>query len=206
MLGVGYLLLSNGVSISSRMEALLLLDPINSLNAHRRRYTDKMVAHAMKGSRFESRGAKAYGKMLIVAFGLAVLGVMVLHKLREKRILNLILEQKDQQLSSLHLLLQRELDVNKENSKKLEDMKPRLHMLRIQKMELNARLLELQSTIASLQDDIKVVQSAVEDRNGENRMLRNKITEILKDKDAEIDLLKRGTAEEGAKVWPTSNC
>uniref|UniRef100_A0A7N0UT01 Uncharacterized protein n=2 Tax=Kalanchoe fedtschenkoi TaxID=63787 RepID=A0A7N0UT01_KALFE len=150
-----------------------------------------MVAHAIKGSRFESRGAKAYGKMLIVAFGLAVLGVMVLHKLREKRILNLILEQKDQQLSSLHLLLQRELDVNKENSKKLEDMKPRLHMLRIQKMELN--------------DDIKVVQSAVEDRNGENRMLRNKITEILKDKDAEIDLLKRGTDEEGAKVWSASN-
>ncbi|KAL9664377.1 hypothetical protein QQ045_019777 [Rhodiola kirilowii] len=78
----------------------------------------------MKGSRGTT---KVYGKMLILAFGLAVIVVMVVHKLRERRILNLIVDEKDQQLNSLQLLLQREVEFNKEMSRKIEDLKPVTH-------------------------------------------------------------------------------
>lgn len=49
---------------------------------------------------------KPYGLMLLLAFGAALLGVMLIHKLRERRIFNLLVKEKDQQLNSLHFLLQ----------------------------------------------------------------------------------------------------
>ncbi|KAJ6360967.1 hypothetical protein OIU77_004903 [Salix suchowensis] len=57
------------------------------------------------GSGNGNRG-KPYGLILLLAFGAALLGVMVLHKLRERRIFNLLVEEKDQELISLQLLLQ----------------------------------------------------------------------------------------------------
>ncbi|KAK9672404.1 hypothetical protein RND81_12G098200 [Saponaria officinalis] len=38
--------------------------------------------------------AKPYALMLLLAFGAAILGVMVLHKLREKRIFTLLVKEK----------------------------------------------------------------------------------------------------------------
>ena len=58
-----------------------------------------------KGNGNGNRG-KPYGLMLLLAFGAALLGVMVLHKLRERRIFNLHVEEKGQELISLQLLLQ----------------------------------------------------------------------------------------------------
>jgi hypothetical protein len=52
-----------------------------------------------------SRG-RPYALMLLIAFGAALVGVMVLHKLRERRIFSLLLKEKDHQLLSLQLLLQ----------------------------------------------------------------------------------------------------
>lgn len=49
---------------------------------------------------------RPYGLMLVLAFGAALVGVMVLHKLRERRIFNLLIQDKDTQLISLHLALQ----------------------------------------------------------------------------------------------------
>lgn len=49
---------------------------------------------------------RPYGVMLLLAFAAALLGVMALHKLRERRIHNLVLRDKDRELFSLHLLLQ----------------------------------------------------------------------------------------------------
>ncbi|KAJ6379198.1 hypothetical protein OIU76_015920 [Salix suchowensis] len=57
------------------------------------------------GSGNGNRG-KPYGLILLLAFGAALLGVMVLHKIRERRIFNLLVEEKDQELISLQLLLQ----------------------------------------------------------------------------------------------------
>lgn len=52
------------------------------------------------------RGNKPYALMLLLAFGAAILGVMVLHKVREKRIFTVLVKEKDQQLLTLHLLFQ----------------------------------------------------------------------------------------------------
>ncbi|KAJ6696667.1 hypothetical protein OIU85_003060 [Salix viminalis] len=58
-----------------------------------------------KGIGNGNRG-RPYGMMLVLAFGAALLGVMVLHKFREKRIFNLLTKEKDRELMSLHLILQ----------------------------------------------------------------------------------------------------
>lgn len=50
--------------------------------------------------------------MLLLAFGAALLGVMVLHKLRERRIFNLVVKEKDRDLVSLQLLLQVNLSLS----------------------------------------------------------------------------------------------
>ena len=52
-----------------------------------------------------SRG-RSYGLMVLLAFGAALFGVMLLHKLRERRIFTLLVKEKDHQLFSLHFLLQ----------------------------------------------------------------------------------------------------
>ena len=49
---------------------------------------------------------RSYAMVLLLALGAAFIGVMMLHKLRERRIYNLLLKEKDQHLLSLHLLLQ----------------------------------------------------------------------------------------------------
>ncbi|KAF5741485.1 protein hook [Tripterygium wilfordii] len=59
-----------------------------------------------KGNGGGGKRGRPYGLMLLVAFGAALLGVMVLHKLRERRIFNLLVIEKDRQLFSLQLLLQ----------------------------------------------------------------------------------------------------
>ncbi|KAJ6421946.1 hypothetical protein OIU84_026976 [Salix udensis] len=58
-----------------------------------------------KGIGNGNRG-RPYGLMLVLAFGAALLGVMVLHKFREKRIFNLLIKEKDRELMSLQLILQ----------------------------------------------------------------------------------------------------
>ena len=49
---------------------------------------------------------RPYGLMLLLAFGAALVGVMAVHKLRERRIFNLLVEEKNRQLISFQLLLQ----------------------------------------------------------------------------------------------------
>ncbi|KAI6672903.1 hypothetical protein NL676_000809 [Syzygium grande] len=142
--------------------------------------------------------------MLLLAFGAALLGVMALHKLRERRISNLLLKDKDRELFSLHLLLQRERDRRKEMKRKFEGMKEKMYVFRTQKMELDSAVLETQSTVGSLKDEMRAMESAVQEKDNELKMLHEKIMEasrkdpeevplreILKLKEAEIEDLKQ---------------
>lgn len=49
---------------------------------------------------------KPYGLMILLAFGAAIIGVMVLHKARERRVFSLLVKEKDRELTNLQLLLQ----------------------------------------------------------------------------------------------------
>ncbi|CAL0333883.1 unnamed protein product [Lupinus luteus] len=139
--------------------------------------------------------------ILLIIFGAALLGVMVLHKLRERRIYNLIVKDKDRQLLALQLLLQKERDRAEELRKKNGEMKANIYSLRSQKMELDRNVLELQSTMDSLKDEQKVMESAFEETQNELRIMQQQsiglggsesvaLRENLKQKEAEIKDLK----------------
>ncbi|KAM3697346.1 hypothetical protein ACJW31_06G105500 [Castanea mollissima] len=163
-----------------------------------------------------SHRGKPYGLMLLLAFGAALLGVMLLHKLRERRIFNLLVQEKDQELISFQLLLQKEKDYSKEMKRKNEEMKAKIYSLRNQKMELDRRILEKQSTIDSLKDEKRTMESALEEKQNEFKMLSEKeidpgkensqlitLMESLKQKEAEIEDLKH-RLEYPVKVWSVS--
>lgn len=81
--------------------------PISPFGEESEKQREKMAVgiKGNTGGGGSGRG-RSYGLMLILAFGAAVLGVMVIHKLRDRRIFNLLVKEKDRQLISLQLLLQ----------------------------------------------------------------------------------------------------
>ncbi|XP_061359015.1 uncharacterized protein LOC133303151 [Gastrolobium bilobum] len=156
--------------------------------------------HSSNGG--NNRG-RPYVLILLITFGVALLGVMVLHKLRERRIYNLVVKEKDHQLLALQLFLQKERDRTKELRGKNEEMKAKIYALRSQKMELARTVAEMQSTMDSLKDEQKVMESAFEEKQNELRMMQEKgsnlgqgsseiiaLRENLKQKEAEIKDLK----------------
>ncbi|KAM7498183.1 hypothetical protein LguiA_022597 [Lonicera macranthoides] len=173
-----------------------------------------ITTHNSSSSR--RRGVRSYGLMLIIAFGAAILGVMTLHKLRERRIFNLLVKEKDRQLFSLQLLLQKERDYAKETKRETKEMKSKLYSLQAQKTDLNSRILELQSTISSLKDEQKAMETALEEKQNELKFLREKEIDLnrespqltslsnnLKQKEAEIEDLKNQHSSP-VKVWSVS--
>ncbi|PQM39094.1 uncharacterized protein Pyn_23341 [Prunus yedoensis var. nudiflora] len=165
------------------------------------------------GSSNNSSRGRPYGLMLVMAFGAALLGVMVLHKLRERRIFNLLLKEKDTDLISLHHLLQKERDYSKELKRKNEEMTMKLYSIRTQKMELDRRVLEFKSTIDSLKEELQTMEAALEEKQSEVKMQRvnvenenpqvMELLEILKKKEAEVEDLKH-RLEYPVKVWSAS--
>ncbi|GMP67094.1 hypothetical protein CsSME_00027200 [Camellia sinensis var. sinensis] len=170
-----------------------------------------MKGGTMKGHSSSSSGnrGRQYMLILLLAFGAAIFGVMLLHKLRERRIFSLLLKQQDRDLYSLHLLLQKERDYNIEAKKKTEEMKAQIY-------SLDSRILEMQSTISSLKDEQRTMESSLEEKQNEIKLLQEKeietgkedpqviaLTEALKQKEAEIEGLKH-RLEYPIKVWSVS--
>lgn len=100
--------------------------------------------------------------------------------------------------------------------RKNEEMKAKIYSLRNQKMELDRRILEKQSTIDSLKDEKRTMESALEEKQNEFKMFREKeidpgkenpqlitLMESLKQKEAEIEDLKH-RLEYPVKVWSVS--
>ncbi|XP_054814817.1 intracellular protein transport protein USO1-like [Prosopis cineraria] len=169
---------------------------------------------------------RSYALMLLLAFGAALLGVMVLHKFRERRVYTLLLKEKDRDLLALQLFLQKERDHTKEMKRKNEEMKAKIYSLRSQKMELDRRVLEMKSTMDSLKEEQRVMESAFEEKQNEIKMLREKVSDLenenpeliaLKDKfrqkEAEMEALKhrfeeafksRGVSSNDRTILPES--
>ncbi|XP_058219735.1 uncharacterized protein LOC131330243 [Rhododendron vialii] len=159
---------------------------------------------------------RQYGLMLILAFGLAILGVMAIHKLRERRILNLLVKEKDSELFSLQLLLKKEREEKKEAERKTEEMREKLFSLETENRELDSKILEMQSTISSLQDEQRTIGSTLEEKESEIKTLRAKevetdkenarvvaLTETLRQKEKQIQDLKN-RLENPNQVLPVS--
>ncbi|MBA0766145.1 hypothetical protein Gotri_015213 [Gossypium trilobum] len=174
-----------------------------------------LLSHKGNGSGSGHKG-RPYLLMLLLAFGAALLGVMVLHKFRERRIFNLLIEDKNRQLLSLQLLLQKEREYTKDMRRKAEETKAKIYYLRNQKMELDRRLLDMLSTLDSLKDEQKAMESALEEKKREIKLLRDKdlntgnenpqiiaLTATLKQKEAEIEELKHRLTGQ-VRVWSVS--
>ncbi|KAL3509471.1 hypothetical protein ACH5RR_028872 [Cinchona calisaya] len=171
-----------------------------------------MKGHHLHGS--GSRG-KPYGLMLLMAFGAAIIGVMVLHKFRERRIFNLVVKEKDRQLTTLQLLLQKERDHAREAKWKLEEVKTKVNTLRTQKRRLDSRIMEMQSTISSLREEQRVIELALEDKQNEVKLMRERnkaiidnpqvkaLPEILKGRESQAEDSKN-QLEHPVKVWSVS--
>ncbi|KAJ8561112.1 hypothetical protein K7X08_027302 [Anisodus acutangulus] len=155
-----------------------------------------------------SRG-RTYAVLVLLAFGVAIFGVMILHKLRERRIFNLHVKDKETELIDLKLLLQKERERLKEAKRKGDEMKSKMQRLRTQKRDLESSSMEMKSTISSLKDEQRIIEVALEEKQDEIKMLREKLTEknqedfqakllseSLQQKDAETDL--------SVKIWSVS--
>ncbi|KAK7404963.1 hypothetical protein VNO78_06052 [Psophocarpus tetragonolobus] len=164
---------------------------------------NKGLHHSSNGGSHVHRG-RSYALILLITFGVALLGVMVLHKLRERRIYTLLVKEKDNQILALQLLLQKERDRSKELRGKNEEMKGKIYTLRSQKMELSRTVGEMQSTLDSLKDEQKLMESAFVEQQKELRLMQEKASNVgqggseivairdnLKHKEAEIEDLKR---------------
>nr|GMD30040.1 protein starmaker-like [Ipomoea batatas] len=153
----------------------------------------------------------------MLAFGAAIFGVMILHKLRERRIYNLLVQEKDHQLHSLQLLLQKEKDNAKDAKRQVEETKAKMQKLRTKKLDLETAILEMESTISSLREEQRTIASTLEEKQNEIKVLmdRNRggenresarfsaLSEALRQKEAEIEELKR-RVESPVKVWSVS--
>ncbi|KAF4382547.1 hypothetical protein F8388_015375 [Cannabis sativa] len=108
-------------------------------------------------------------------------------------------------------LFGRERDYTKEAKMKNEELKAKIFSLRMQKMEIERRVVEMQSTIESLKDEGKTMEGAIEEKQNEIKMLRLQqqhstttvnndekdnsqvmaLTQTLKQKEAQIEDFKR---------------
>ncbi|KAK8477751.1 hypothetical protein V6N13_098528 [Hibiscus sabdariffa] len=129
---------------------------------------------SQKGNGNNGQRPRPCGLLLLLAFGAAMLAIMAVHKLRERRIFNLLLQENGRHLISLQLLLQKQTEYTKELKKKADETKAKMSSLRMQKMDVDHRLMEMQSTIDSLKDEQKTMESELEDKLNEIKLLRHK--------------------------------
>ncbi|KAL9266769.1 hypothetical protein AKJ16_DCAP11016 [Drosera capensis] len=145
--------------------------------------------------------------LLLLAFAMAFLVGMVLHKFRERQVLALVAAENDQQLVALHSLLQTE---------QLRHQKAKKKILQIKERD-NAEAKEMQSTISSLKGKRDKLYAALKAKNHEIKKLREQqlsysgqlsqvaaLREILKQKESEIDELKSRQLTP-VKVWSVSS-
>lgn len=99
--------------------------------------------------------------MVAVVILVGVMGVMVVQKVRDRRLFNLVIKDKDRQILSLHLLLQKEKQYAKESKRKNQDLNAKLFSLRTDKTQLNNNILEMRSTITSMRDEQRALESTI---------------------------------------------
>ncbi|KAI3698747.1 hypothetical protein L2E82_42542 [Cichorium intybus] len=131
--------------------------------------------------------------MLAVLLLVGVMGMMVAQKVRDRRMFNLLIKDKDRQILSLHLLLQKERQYAKEHKKKNQDLNAKLYSLRTQKTDLDNKIMEMRSTIGSMKEEQRALEMAIDEKQNE-----------IKRKESKINDLKT-TLHSPSKIWSVSS-
>lgn len=72
--------------------------------------------------------------------------------------------------------------------------------LKSQKVESHSRVMEMQSTIASLRDELKTLEMAFEEKENEIKMLQQRETDSIKENDREVTALKETLKKKEAEL------
>ncbi|RCV29818.1 hypothetical protein SETIT_6G043800v2 [Setaria italica] len=142
----------------------------------------------MDGSKYRSKsyamanaGRKLpYAFLLLLVLAAGVLSVVVLQKVREQRIFAGRLQERDRQLVSLRILLQKEKAFNREMKRKLEEMKATTTSLRTQKIEQKTKLKGLEATIANLKKTQKELEAALTEKDSHINLMEEAATNLKK--------------------------
>ncbi|CAO2168216.1 unnamed protein product [Urochloa humidicola] len=134
-----------------------------------------------KGYATANAGRKLpYAFLLLLALAAGVLSVVVLQKVREQRIFAGRLQERDRQLVSLRILLQKEKAFNREMKRKLEEMKATTTSLRTQKIDQKTKLKGLEATIANLKKTQKELEAALTEKDNHINLMEEAATNLKK--------------------------
>ncbi|XP_040379575.1 putative leucine-rich repeat-containing protein DDB_G0290503 isoform X1 [Oryza brachyantha] len=166
----------------------------------------------MDSSKYRSRGYSTMGSntnkrpppyllLLLLALGAAALSVGILHKMRERRVFAILLQERDQQLISLQALLQKEQEISKEMRRKLDALEAKTSILSIERTELKNKLMDSETTTTYLTNTQKELEAALVEKEGHINQLKENtadsgpdqmaaIKELLQQKEAELEEIK----------------
>ncbi|OEL13643.1 hypothetical protein BAE44_0025341 [Dichanthelium oligosanthes] len=144
-----------------------------------------------------SKKLPPYLLLVLLAIGAAAVSVGILHKMRERRVLAVLLQERDQQLLSFQVLLEKEKEINKEMRRKVDELEAKTSVLSIERAELKNKLMDSETTTTYLTNTQKELEAAlVEKESHINQMKENAaasnpdqttIKEVLQQKEAEVD-------------------
>ncbi|XP_039815016.1 polyamine-modulated factor 1-binding protein 1-like [Panicum virgatum] len=121
-----------------------------------------------------------YAFLLLLALAAGVLCVVVLQKVREQRIFAGRLQERDRQLVSLRILLQKEKAFNREMKRKLDEMKATTTSLRTQKIDQKTKLKGLEATVANLKKTQKEKEAALAEKDNRINLMEEAATNLKK--------------------------
>ncbi|KAL5214215.1 hypothetical protein ABZP36_003367 [Zizania latifolia] len=163
----------------------------------------------MDAGKYRSRGhtmgssnkRPPYLLLLLLALGAAALSVGILHKMRERRVFAILLQERDQQLISLQALLEKEQEISKEMRRKVDELEAKTSVLSIERTELRNKLMNSETTTTYLTNTQKELEAALVEKEGHINQLKENaaasgpdqmaaIKELLQQKEAEIEEIK----------------
>ncbi|XP_076948983.1 uncharacterized protein LOC143621443 [Bidens hawaiensis] len=122
----------------------------------------------------------------------ALMGMMAIQRVKDRRLFNVVIKDKDRQILSLRLLLQKERQYAKENKRKIQDLTAKLYSIGAQKIELNNKIMEMRSTNGSMRDEQRVLELAINEKQNQ-----------IKHKESQIQDFK-STLQTPPKTWSVS--
>uniref|UniRef100_A0ACD5ZZE5 Uncharacterized protein n=1 Tax=Avena sativa TaxID=4498 RepID=A0ACD5ZZE5_AVESA len=141
----------------------------------------------MDGSKYRPKGYGMAGSaskrlpyvlLLMVFLTAAALSIVVMHKVREQRVFAVLLQERDGQVISLRVLLQKEKAYSKETKRKVEEMKATISSLRSQKTDLKTKLKGLEATATNLKTTQKELEASLKEKHSRISQMEARATNL----------------------------
>ncbi|KAF8651300.1 hypothetical protein HU200_063552 [Digitaria exilis] len=139
-----------------------------------------------------------YLLLVLLAIGAAAVSVGILHKMRERRVLTVLLQERDQQLMSFQVLFEKEKENNKEMRRKVDELEAKTSALSIERAELKNKLMDSETTTTYLTNTQKELEAALVEKESHINQMKENVAasnpdqattgkEFLQEKEAELD-------------------